>query len=57
MDWLFDKIKNSACFDFYQLLKNIGISQLEVEVEVEVEASFNNSVKNQQGKVFNNKSS
>jgi hypothetical protein len=51
MDWLFNKIKNSACFDFYQLLKNIGISQLDVE------ASFNNSVKNQQRKIFNNKSS
>jgi hypothetical protein len=51
MGWLFNKIKNSACFDFYQLLKNIGISQLDVE------ASFNNSVKNQQRKIFNNKSS
>ncbi|MFT7009585.1 MAG: hypothetical protein ACJAXJ_004135 [Colwellia sp.] len=46
MDWLFDKIKNSACFDFYQLLKNIGFSQLDVET------SFNNSVKKSTRKGF-----
>jgi hypothetical protein len=39
MNWLFNKIKMSAWFEFYQLLKNIDISQLDVE------ASFNKSVK------------
>ena len=31
MNWLFNKIKNSAWFEFYHLLKNIDISQLDAE--------------------------
>jgi len=40
MDRLLNKIKSSVWLDFYQLLRDIDISQLDVE------ASFNKSVNN-----------
>ena len=51
MDWLLNKIKNSAWFNFYQLLKNIDISPLDIE------ASFNNSVRKPLNNAFDSKES